>query len=129
MLVFGGSSTRGGDGLNRTFGRPKVRPYFRPADRLAEGTAVPSAGRVGGPKVRPDFRPADRPAESTPSRQVRRADRYAEPQVRLNPAGRPRQKDYQHNPELKPEDSTSLCYGPCHPFAYLFIHTYIHTYT
>ena len=33
-LVYGGISTRGADGLNRTFGRligwPKVRPDFRP---------------------------------------------------------------------------------------------------
>ena len=37
MLVFGDSSTRGGDGLNRTFGRPS---------RRAEGTAGLSAGRA-----------------------------------------------------------------------------------
>ena len=36
MLVFEGNSTRGGDGLNRTFGRPS---------RRAEGTAGLSAGR------------------------------------------------------------------------------------
>ena len=41
MLVFGGSSTRGGDGLNRTFGRPS---------RRAEGTAGLSAGRSAGRK-------------------------------------------------------------------------------
>ena len=39
VLVYGGIATRGGDGLNRTFGRPKVWPDFRPADRPAEGPA------------------------------------------------------------------------------------------
>ena len=70
MLVFGGSSTRGGDGLNRTFGRPigrpKVRPYLRPAEL---------AGRRYG---RTFGRPIGRP-------KVRRADRYAEPTGTPNP--------------------------------------------
>ena len=115
MLVYGGITTRGGDGLNRTFGRPtrpaggtavlsagqfgqpEVRPYFRPADRPAEGTAGLSAGRAGRLKVRPYLRPFFRPKQGggdglnrTFGRpigrpKVRRADRYAEPQVRFNP--------------------------------------------
>ena len=96
LLVYGGITTRGGDGLNRTFGRP-TRP--------AGGTAVLSAGRagrtfgrpIGRPKVRPYLRPFFWPKQGggdglnrTFGRpigrpKVRRADRYAEPQVRFNP--------------------------------------------
>ena len=35
------------------------------AEKMAGGTAVPSASRLGRPKVQPYLRPADRPAEST----------------------------------------------------------------
>ena len=37
LLVYGGIPTRGGDGLNQTFGRPKVRPDFRPFFRPKQG--------------------------------------------------------------------------------------------
>ena len=70
VLVFGGNSTRGGDGLNPTFGRPiswpKVRPYLRPAE--------PAGRRYGRTFGRPIGRP-----------KVRRADKYAEPIGTPNP--------------------------------------------
>ena len=88
LLVYGGITTRGGDGLNRTFGRP-TRP--------AEGTAGLSAGRAGRLKVRPYLRPFFRPKQGggdglnrTFGRpigrpKVRRADKYAEPIGTPNP--------------------------------------------
>ena len=52
LLVYGGITTRGGDGLNRTFsppiGWPKVRPDFRPAKGLAGLPAIFSAETRGG---------------------------------------------------------------------------------
>ena len=66
LLVYGGITTRGGDGLNRTFGRPKVRPYLRPFFRPKQG---------GGDGLNRTFgRPIGRP-------KVRRADKYTEPTV------------------------------------------------
>ena len=52
-----------------------------------------SARRAGRPKVRPDFRPFFRPKQGGGDRlnrtfgrpRVRRADKYAEPEVRFNP--------------------------------------------
>ena len=62
LLVYGGITTRGGDGLNRTFGRP----FFRPKQGGVDGLNRTFGRPIGRPKVR-------------------RADKYAEPQVRFNP--------------------------------------------
>ena len=53
------------------------------AEKMAGGTAVPSAGRLGRPKVQPYLRLADRPAESTA---VPPAGRVGRPKVRFNPS-------------------------------------------
>ena len=66
VLVYGDITTRGGDGLNRTFGRPKVRPDFRPFFRPKQW---------GGDGVNHTF---GRP-------KVRRADKSAEPISPPNP--------------------------------------------
>ena len=49
----------------RTFGRPKVRPYLRPADSAGRRYGRTFGQPIGRPKVRPYHRPADRPAEGT----------------------------------------------------------------
>ena len=69
VLVYGGISTRRGDRLNRTFGRPRVQPDFQPF----------FGRKKGGDGLNRTFgRPIERP-------KVRRADKSAEPQVRFNP--------------------------------------------
>ena len=66
LLVYGGITTSGGDRLNRTFGRPKVRPDFRPFSRPKQGGVDGLNCTFGRPKVR-------------------RADKYTEPIGTPNP--------------------------------------------
>ena len=58
LLVYGGITTRGGYGLSRTFGRPKVRPDFQPFFRPKQGggltdQTVISAGRKSAKSISP----------------------------------------------------------------------------